>query len=220
MPHDPKRSSKRVLEPIERISEFLFGVIMVLIATCTFRVMGADRGNVRTMLVEALGCNIAWGIIDAFFFLLACLGARGQGTIILRRLRKASDPDKARQLIGSALPPLIESVITPQQFESLTHQLIALPEPPARPHLTREDWIGALAVFLLVFLAIFPLVVPFILIKNDLLALRISNVIAIYLMFIAGYSFGRFTGSHPWRAGLVLVVLGLVVVGIAVLLGG
>jgi VIT1/CCC1 family predicted Fe2+/Mn2+ transporter len=66
-----------------------------------------------------------------------------------------------------------------------------------------------LGVFLLVFLAIFPLVVPFILIESDLLALRISNATAVCLMFFAGYSFGRFTGSHPWRAGLVMVALGL-----------
>ena len=31
-------SSKRVLEPIERISEVLFGLIMVLTFTCTFSV--------------------------------------------------------------------------------------------------------------------------------------------------------------------------------------
>jgi hypothetical protein len=220
MPNDPQNHSKRVLEPVERISEFLFGLIMVLIATCTFRVTGTDRGNVRTMLMEALGCNIAWGIIDAFFFLLACLGTRGRGANILRRMRQTADPDKTRQLIGSALPPLIASVFTPQQFESLSRQLMQLPEPAARPRITREDWIGALGVFLLVFLAIFPLVVPFILIENDLLALRISNAIAIFLLFLAGYSFGRFTGSHPWRAGFVMVVLGLAVVGIAILLGG
>ena len=220
MAYDPKRSSKRVLEPVERISEFLFGVIMVLIATCAFRATGADRGNVRTMLGEAVGCNVAWGIIDAFFFLLACLGARGQGTIVLNSLRKTSDPDTAKHLIGSVLPPLIESVFTLQESEPLAYRLSQLPETSARPWLTREDWIGALAVFLLVFLAIFPLVVPFILIENDLLALRISNATAICLMFLAGHSFGRFTGSHPWRAGLVMVVLGLVVVGIAVLLGG
>jgi hypothetical protein len=50
MAYAPKKSSKRILEPVERISEFLFGVIMVLIATCTFRGTRADRGNVRTML--------------------------------------------------------------------------------------------------------------------------------------------------------------------------
>ena len=67
---------------------------------------------------------------------------------------------------------------------------------------------------------VFPLIVPFILIANDLLALRISNATAICLLFLAGYSFGCFTESHPWRAGLAMVVLGLVVVGIAVFLGG
>jgi VIT1/CCC1 family predicted Fe2+/Mn2+ transporter len=114
---------------------------------------------------------------------------------------------------------LIDSVFTIQESEPLTHRLRQLLDAFARPRLTREDWIGALAVFLLVFVAIFPLVVPFILVENEQLAMRISNATGICLMFLGGLSFGRFTGSHSWRAGLVMVALGLAVVGIAVLLG-
>ncbi len=220
MSSDSKSSIKRVLEPVERISEFLFGLIMVLTATCTFSVAGSNRGSAGTMLVEALGCNIAWGIIDAFFFLLACLGRRGQGITILRQLRQTPDPVVASRLIGDALPPLIASLLSPSQFESLRHKLAQLPEPTERPRLTREDWIGALGVFLLVFLSIFPVVIPFILIQNAPLALRISNAIAIALLFLAGYSFGRFTSTRPWRAGLVMVVFGVTVVAIAIVLGG
>jgi VIT1/CCC1 family predicted Fe2+/Mn2+ transporter len=75
-------------------------------------------------------------------------------------------------------------------------------------------------VFLLVFLSLFPVVVPFIFISNARLALRISNVVALVQLFLAGYSFGRFTYSNPWRAGLSLVILGIAVVAVAILLGG
>jgi VIT1/CCC1 family predicted Fe2+/Mn2+ transporter len=75
-------------------------------------------------------------------------------------------------------------------------------------------------VFLLVFLSMFPIVVPFILVRDAELALRASNGIALVLLFVAGYSFGRCTNAHPWRAGLVMVILGVAVVGVAVLLGG
>jgi VIT1/CCC1 family predicted Fe2+/Mn2+ transporter len=44
---------------------------------------------------------------------------------------------------------------------------------------------------------LFPVVVPFIFISNARLALRISNEIAILLLFLAGYSFGRFANSNP-----------------------
>ena len=65
MSNESIRSSKHVLEPIDRISEVLFGLIMVLTFTGSLSVAEADRGEVRTMLIGALGCNIAWGIIDA-----------------------------------------------------------------------------------------------------------------------------------------------------------
>src|SRR5437660_5533748 len=59
--------SERLLDPMERISEVLFALIMVLTFTCSFSVADAGREQVRTMLLGALGCNLAWGIIDAVF---------------------------------------------------------------------------------------------------------------------------------------------------------
>jgi len=84
----------------------------------------------------------------------------------------------------------------------------------------REDWLGALGVFLLVFLSLFPIVIPFIFISNSLLALRISNGIALVLLFVAGHSFGRFTNGNPWRAGFVMVIFGVAIVALAIHLGG
>lgn len=216
----PSTKPKRVLEPVERISEFLFGLIMVLTLTCSFNVIGANRGSVRTMLLEALGCNVAWAIIDAFFYLLNCLGQRGQRMVLLRQLRATFDQSAARRLVAEALPPLVGSLLQPQEIEWLREKLTKLPESTERPRLVKEDWIGAFGVFLLVFLSMFPVVVPFIFISNPLLALRISNGIAIVLLFLAGYSFGRFTNHNPWRAGLAIVIFGIMIVGVAILLGG
>ena len=71
-------SSKRVLEPIERISEVLFGLIMVLTFTGSLSVAEAGRDDVRTMLIGALGCNLAWGIIDGVLYLMGCLAEKGR----------------------------------------------------------------------------------------------------------------------------------------------
>ena len=49
------KSIKRALEPVERISEFLFGLTTVLTLTTTFDATGFDRGNVHKMLLAALG---------------------------------------------------------------------------------------------------------------------------------------------------------------------
>src|SRR5580700_9219604 len=50
------------LDPLERFSEILFGVIMVLTFTVSLRVARADRLQVHEMLIGALSCNLAWGV--------------------------------------------------------------------------------------------------------------------------------------------------------------
>src|SRR5437899_12768759 len=99
------RSSRRVLEPIDRVSEVLFGLIMVLTFTGSLSVAEAGREDVRTMLIGALGCNIAWGVIDGVLYLMGSLAEKGRRLITLQAVRKAGDPQKAQRLIAGALPP-------------------------------------------------------------------------------------------------------------------
>ena len=213
-------SSKRILEPIERISEVLFGLIMVLTFTGSLSVAEAGREGVRTMLIGALGCNLAWGIIDGFMYLMGCLAEKGRSLAAFRAARKTTDPEKAQRIIARALPPLIARMLKPHEFESLRQQLLQLPEPPSHPRLHKVDWLGALAVFLLVFVSTFPVVIPFIFMHNPLTALRCSNAIAIAMLFILGYAFGRCSGFPPWITGVVMVILGAALVGITMVLGG
>lgn len=75
-------------------------------------------------------------------------------------------------------------------------------------------------MFLLVFLSLFPIVIPFIFINNSLLAVRISNGIALVLLFVAGYAYGRFSHRNPRRAGVVMAILGVATVAVAIRIGG
>jgi VIT family len=215
------RPSKSVLEPIERISEILFGLIMVLTLTGTLSVLTADRAAVKTMLLGALGCNLAWGIIDAGMYLMASLNEQGQKIALLRSIHQATDLDAARGIISGAVPPLLASVLTAAEIETIRQRLLQTTEPPSGPRLTKSDMLGAGAVFVLVFLSTFPVVLPFIFIQgNPQLALRISNAIAIGMMFLCGYAFGRYSGLHPWVSGLAMVAVGGALVAIAIALGG
>ena len=86
--------------------------------------------------------------------------------------------------------------------------------------MTREDWRGAAAVFLLVFLSTFPVVIPFIVMRNAMPALRVSNAIAVAMLFMTGYAYGRLTGHRPAVTGISMVALGAVLVVITMALGG
>jgi VIT family protein len=215
-----KNKPRHVLDPIERISEVLFGLIMVLTITCSFSIAEAGQKEVRTMLFAVIGCNLAWGIVDGFMYLMARFSEQGQGILALRSIRKAVVPGEAYRIICDALPPLIASLISAEELESIRQKLQRMPELPDRARLARKDWIGALAVFLLVFLSTFPIVIPFIFIEDAGRALRISNAIALVMLFITGYAFGRYAGHRPWRTGLAMVVSGTALVGMTMALGG
>jgi hypothetical protein len=211
---------KRVLDPMERISETMFGLIMALTFTCTLGVATADSIKVHTMLFGALGCNLAWGIIDAGVYLLARVNDRGRKFLALRAMRQAPDIDTAQQIIADALPPLLASVVPSEQLELMRQKLRQLPAPSGRPRPTKRDWVGAMGLFLLGFLSTFPIVIPFIFMSDTRLALRVSNAIAIGMLFFCGYAFGYRSGLRPWAAGLSMVAFGCALVGVAIALGG
>jgi len=211
---------RRALEPLDRFSEVLFGLIMVLTVTCSFSVVGATPREVRHMLLAALGCNVAWGVIDAVFYLLQRFGEQGRGIVALRALRKTTDTVEARGIISETLPPFLASALSPAELEEIWQRLVGVSDSPERPELSRDDWLAALGIFLLVFLSTFPVVIPFLFFKDAKLALRASNGIAIAMLFACGYALGGYAGRRPWLTGLLMVLLGGCLVGIAMVLGG
>ena len=211
--------SDRILEPMDTISEILFGFIMALTFTLTLGVVTADRIQVRTMLLAALGCNLAWGIIDASVFLMTRFNQRGRNAVQLRAVRAAADIADAHRIIAGALPPVLGAALPPDQLELIRQRLLQLPE-PEHPRLTKRDGLGAIWICLLSFLSTFPIVIPFILISDARLALRLSNAVAIGMLFVCGYALGRCAGFRPWATGLSMVAVGAALIGVAIALGG
>ena len=193
---------------------------MVLTFTSLLSVSHAGKADVRAMLIGSLGCNLAWGIIDAIMYLLNSLAERTRGLDALRAMRAAKDPDEAQRMLAAELPEQFASVLSPGELESVLRRLRALPEPSARPHLTGDDWLGAFGIFVLVFFSTLPIVLPFLLVSRPALALRVSNLVAIGLLFLTGYIFGRNTGHNPWRLGIAMVLIGCLLAGVAISLGG
>ena len=135
-------------------------------------------------------------------------------------VRRATDPHKAQRLIADALPPVVASILEPADLETMRRRLMQLPAPPERAHLSKDDWLGSIGVFFIVFVSTFPVVIPFIVMQSVGPALRVSNAIAIVMLFLTGYTFGTITGRHPWLVGIAMVVLGSILVGMTIALGG
>ena len=58
------------------------------------------------------------------------------------------------------------------------------------------------------------------LLHDAVLALRISNAVAIVMLFLMGYAFGHLTERNPWGVGLFMVLFGILLVVMTIALGG
>jgi hypothetical protein len=77
------------------------------------------EAEVRDILIGAIGCNIAWGLVDAVMFILTGMAEKGRGKTILNFVRKTKNPEKAREFIADALPPVIASVLKTETLEDM-----------------------------------------------------------------------------------------------------
>jgi VIT1/CCC1 family predicted Fe2+/Mn2+ transporter len=209
---------KRVLDPIERFSEIIFGLVMVLTFTGSFSVAESGRQEVRDMLVAALGCNVAWGLVDGVMYVVTSVVERTRMSAVFAGIR-AAGPAGARAIVRAALPEGVALLTDDAEADRMVARARALPEPP-RAGFEWSDLRGASGSALLVVLATLPPTLPFVFVEDLQRALRLSNAVAVGALFFAGYSLGRATGVGPWRLGLSMVVVGSALVALAIALGG
>jgi hypothetical protein len=211
------------LDPGERLGELLFGLIMVLTFTLGAGIeLGGDEAATRELLIAALGCNAAWGIIDAALYLLARLSERGRVHRLVRSIQAAPSREHALALIDRELDDRIPEIVRPEVRASLDQHVLErvreLKLPPNR--MTAPDLWAALAVFWLVFLTALPAVVPFLVFRDAPIAMRASNAVLLVLLFYVGWRWAAFTGGSPWGTGLSVSLLGTALVIVAIALGG
>jgi VIT1/CCC1 family predicted Fe2+/Mn2+ transporter len=212
-------AGRRLLDPVDRISEIIFGLIMAVTIVGSLSVASAGREDVRTVLFAALGCNLAWGLVDAVMYLMRTLTERTRNLALARRLI-GLPPDEARRVIAEDLPPHVAVFTGPEELEGMHRRLHDL-SLPTRPGLKRDDYVGALGIFLLVVLATFPVVVPFIVIGDVALAMDLSRALTLVMLFLAGLMLGRHAGhARPIRIGLAMVILGGALITAVKALGG
>src|SRR5512133_570645 len=167
---------KRPLDPVDRYAEIIFGLIMVLTFTCTLSVADSGRENVRDMLVAALGCNVAWGIVDGVMYVVTSVIDRARKVAVFRGIRGAATPEGARAIVLAALPEGVAAITDVAEADRMVARARALPDNPIQPGIEADDLKGALAACLLTVAATFPPTIPFIFVDDVGRALRLSNL--------------------------------------------
>ena len=213
-------TSKGLLDIDDRISEILTGIFLILSFTCTFSVIKSDTSSVIDMLTGGILSTVAWGLIDAGIYLFTTLIDKEHNLSIIRYVRKSKDQEKSRNAIIDALPPVITGLMKPEEIERLREKIIKLPEPENIYRLKSNDYKSAGWIFLLVFFATIPISVPFLIIKDLQTALRISNIVAILMMFICGFALGKYVCRNRIVTGIITSLIGIGLVTITIALGG
>ena len=93
------------------MGEILFGLIMVLTITLTAGLTVREgKEGVRHLLIAALGCNIAWGIIDGIMYVMNCMAERSVKGASFRRFKTPPAQSVALDIIRDEVEPELESL--------------------------------------------------------------------------------------------------------------
>ena len=215
------RSPFRAIEPGESLAEILFGLVMVLSFTLGANLASGSQADARALLLAALGCNLAWGIIDGVFFLMGRRFERNRTAMLIRALQQEGDAG-ALAAIRAELEDGIADLVDRPQRERFYAGVLAIVRAarPRRRGFAADDLGGALTAGCLVVATALPAVVPFLLMADAQAALRVSNVILVALLFVVGFHWARYAGANAWLSGLGMMAMGVVLVLTAIALGG
>ncbi|WP_157763755.1 hypothetical protein [Paraburkholderia aromaticivorans] len=210
---------RRLLDPIDRTSEILFGIIMAVTIVGTVSLASTANEQARAATRAALGCNLAWGLVDAVMYLLRLVTARTRNRVIASQIASA-DSEAGFKLVSDSLPDYVAAISGPEEIAGMRRRLLTL-NVTRLPLLHAEDFAAATAIFLLVVIATFPVALPFLVTQNTQVALASSRGIAVAMLFALGATLGRYAGvGKPAFTGALMAILGVVLIVIVMALGG
>lgn len=221
---------ERLLDPIDRLVEGIYSVLIVLTFTLAARAVRSydgppnpDEGYLALQLfVAAAGCAVAWGLIDGVMYVLTCAFERGQDRRLYRLVHSAATDEEGIAALADELDddliPLTDEGDRRRIYGSLLQRLRLAPPPPTG--IEKGDLAGGLGTFLVAVTAAAPVLLPLLLPVSVELRVRASNIIAFAMLFLMGYRWAQYAGGKPLRVGLLLAVLGVVMVLVAIPLGG
>jgi hypothetical protein len=201
----------------------MFGVIMVVCFTCVLRAFpNAMDKVIGTVLLTALFCCIAWGLVDGIFYAWEAHYELDKKKKIQAKVQAPSDPKDVRELVEDDLGDTIVDLMDEKDKEQI-YQIVE--KNVTKIDLGRvnikEDLTTILIALGLVVGSSVIVMIPFLLFSPVTNALIISNITGILLLFIMGY----------WReederitqkliTGGLTAFLALIITIVTVVLGG
>ncbi len=224
---------RKYLSPSDRLTEIIATIIMTMTIIIAIQFgIGISNYSVRLIFVATLGCNIAWGLVDAVNYIFSEVFERGQHLHFIKVIKEMKNEEEAVTFIGKKIETKLDSAILDQiqpeerveiskrVFQHLSKSTSTTMKP--KPvHIVQDDIYGAVSVFILVIIVCMILLLPFLFLPNNLvLGYRITQIISLILFFLVGYRLALVTNRPKVRTGLIFVVLGTIIIIIVIFMGG
>jgi len=217
---DSAQARTSVLDVVDRVSEMCFGLYMALTFVGAVSSATAGPNAAQTMLRAAIGCNLAWGLVDAIMFLVRTIAGRGMRLKLATAVKHAPDKAAGIDAVRDALPSTLNTLAADADLEPIRSRLASDAVLPDRPGLHLGDFLGALRIFCIVVLSTFPVALPFVLLDDVAVALLVSRVLTLAMLFGGGMALGHYGGFSAWRTGFAMTALGVALTIAIIALGG
>jgi hypothetical protein len=170
-------------------SEPMFGVIMVVCFTSVLRAYPqAAEKVIGTVLLSALFCCIAWGLVDGLFYAWEAHYELDKKKKLQAQVQSPADEKTARELVDDDLGDTVIDLLDEEDKEQI-YQIVhkKVPGIDLGKVSLKEDIVTVLIAFGLVVGSSIIVMIPFLIFSPVMNALKISNLTGIFLLFFMGY---------------------------------
>lgn len=206
----------------ERYAEAFYGIIMV--TGCTGMVslgVPKEEAGVQFMLWTALMVNILWGFIDGFTVVYGSMVDEVTSDIAVESVRSGKDIESATAEVLDALDGSLIGKLSDQDKAKIVDVIKSSKSYTPFPNRLRWPEIKrVLAIFSIDFVTVFPVAIPFIFLTDVTTAVRLSFIIATFLMAYLGYQWAKYARMKRWKIAIAFSSFTLFLLFISFLLGG
>lgn len=205
-----------VLDPVDYLLELtaaLAAMLTIVLTAASYTDEVDDPAQM--LLVVALGCSLGGGLSSGLLWVLEDLSRDAGRRDFDARLRAAEQSaiDQARARVELASYGRLEPEEVARIVDALATRGGDRPLPLV--DLDRSNLRVTAACVLYNTTALVLASIPFVFVSDWQLALRVSNVVILAMLFIVGFRWGKRLHANPWRSGLALLVLGLLLVSVS-----
>jgi hypothetical protein len=167
----------------------MFGVIMVVCFTSVLRAYpGLAEQVIGKVLLSALFCCIAWGLVDGIFYAWEAHYELDKKKKLQAQVYAAAGSEKAQGLIEDDLGDTVVDLLDEGDKEQI-YQIVqkSVPGVDLGKVSLKEDILTVAIAFGLVVGSSIIVILPFFMFSPVMNALKISNITGIFLLFFMGY---------------------------------